>query len=64
MNKQKIECIKKVGNAFLNVSQMSIQQVIHIILSIPLYHLTKSFQFINTCDKHERTFVLLPNNML
>ncbi len=32
------ECIKKLGNAFLNAQQMSIQQTIHITLSIPLYH--------------------------
>jgi hypothetical protein len=32
------ECIKKLRNAFLNAQQMSIQQTIHITLSIPLYH--------------------------
>jgi len=43
------ECIKKLGNAFLNAQQMFIEQVVHITLSIPLYHSTRSFQFINTC---------------
>jgi hypothetical protein len=43
---------------------MLIQQTIHIVLSIPFYHSTKSFQFINTCDEYERTFILLPINML
>ncbi len=37
---------------------MSIQQVVHISLSIPFYYTTRSFQFINTCN--ERIFVLLP----
>jgi hypothetical protein len=36
------------------------QQVVHIKLSIPLYHSTRSFQFINTCQQQDRTFVLLP----
>ncbi len=51
---------KKLGNAFLNTQQMFIQQVVHITLSIPLYHSIRSFQFINTCQQQDRTFVLLP----
>jgi hypothetical protein len=43
---------------------MPIQQAIHIVLFIPFYHSTRSFQFINTCDEYERTSVLLPKNML
>jgi hypothetical protein len=43
---------------------MSIQQEVHIYLSIPLYHSTRSFQFINTCEKNDRTFVLLPQQIL
>jgi hypothetical protein len=39
---------------------MSIQQVMHISLLIPFYHSTRSFQFINICNEHERVFVLLP----
>jgi len=53
------ECIKKQGNEFLNAQQMFIQQVVHITLSIPLYHSTRSFQFINTCQQQDKTFVLL-----
>jgi hypothetical protein len=52
--------IKKLENAFLNAQQMSTQQVVHITISIPLYHSTRSFQFINTCQQQDRTFVLLP----
>jgi hypothetical protein len=45
---------------------MFIQQVVHITLSIPLYHSTRSFRFINTCQQQDTTFVLLPqkNTML
>jgi hypothetical protein len=48
--KKTFEHTKKLGNAFLNAQQMLTQQVVHVTLSIPLYHLTKSFQFINTCQ--------------
>jgi hypothetical protein len=44
------KCIKKLGNAFLNAQQMFVQQVVHITLSMPLYHSTRSFQLINTCQ--------------
>jgi hypothetical protein len=43
---------------------MSIQQAMHISLSIPFYHSTRSSQFINTCNEHERVFVLLPQKIL
>ncbi len=52
--------IKKLKYTFWNAQQMSIQQAMHISLSIPFYHPTRSFQFINTCKEYERVFVLLP----
>ncbi len=58
------EWIIKLGNAFLNAQQMSIQQDIHIFLFIPLYHSTRSFQFINTCEQQDKAFVLLPQKIL
>jgi hypothetical protein len=58
------EWIKKLGNTFINAQKMSIQQVVHITLSITFYFTTRSFQFINTCNEHERTFVLLPQTIL
>jgi hypothetical protein len=54
------ECIEKLGNAFLNAHQISIQQVVHITLSISLYHSTISFQFRNTCQQQDKAFVLSP----
>jgi hypothetical protein len=39
---------------------MSVQQTIHIYLSIPLYHSTRSFQFKTTCEEHDKFFGLLP----
>jgi hypothetical protein len=43
---------------------MFVQQDIHISLSISLYHSTRSFQYINTCEKHDRAFILLLQKML
>jgi hypothetical protein len=43
---------------------MPIQQAIHILLSIQFYHSTKSFQFINTCEKSKKPFMLLPQKIL
>ncbi len=43
---------------------MPIQQVIHISLSIPLYYLIISLQLINTRQKLDRVFVLLPKKKL
>jgi hypothetical protein len=42
---------------------MSIQQVIHLSLSIALYHSTRSFQFINTCEENDRAFSIATKNI-
>jgi hypothetical protein len=42
------ECIKKLGNAFLNAQQMSIQQTIHITLSIPLKKIISIYKHMST----------------
>jgi hypothetical protein len=57
---QAFKWIKKIGNTFKNTQQMSIQQVVHICLFIPLYHSIKAFQFINICEENNTTFFLLP----
>lgn len=56
--------ILKLGNAFLNAQQMSAQLAIYLILSIPLYHCSRSFSFINTSPSHERAFILKPQYQL
>jgi hypothetical protein len=48
-NENKIEthtCIRKMGNVFLNVQQMSAQLITYIMLFIPLYHASTTFKFI------------------
>ncbi len=47
-----------MGNVFLNVQQMLAQLATYIVLSIPLYHSSKTFKFINTSPLQERAFVL------
>jgi hypothetical protein len=48
---------KNLGNAFLNAQQMFDQQANHKALSIPLYHVTRLFQFISTCEDENKAFV-------
>ncbi len=47
-----------MGNVFFNVQQMSAQLVAYIVLSIPLYHASKTFKFINTSPLQKHAFVL------
>jgi hypothetical protein len=47
-----------MGNAFLNVQQMPAQLIAYIVLSIPLYHASRIFKFINTSPLQEHAFVL------
>jgi len=34
------------------------------IFIVPLYQSIKAFQFINTCEQQDKSFVLLPQNIL
>jgi len=57
--------IKKLENTLINAQQMSIQQVVHITLSITFYFTTRSFQFINTCNEllcccHKKYYTIYP----
>jgi hypothetical protein len=50
--------IRRLGNAFMNAQQMSTQLVTYIILSLPLYHASRLFSFLNTSLQLEHAFVL------
>jgi hypothetical protein len=54
--------IRKSGNVFLNAQQMFAQLTTYIILSLPLYHTSKSFSFFSTLPSFECAFVLKSNN--
>ena len=58
------EQILKLGNVFLNAQQMSAQLAIYLILSLPLYHASRTFKFINTSAPQDRAFVLKPQHVL
>jgi hypothetical protein len=47
-----------MGNAFLNIQQMLMQIATYIVLSIPLYHASRTFKFINTSPLQEHAIVL------
>jgi len=49
--------IRKMGNDFLSAQQMSAQLDTYIVLSIPLYHASRTFKFINTSPLQEHAFV-------
>lgn len=59
-----IQMIQSLGNAFLNLQQISAQQAIHIALSLPLHHSLRECSFINTALAYEQTFILKPTILL
>ena len=59
-----VERVRKMDNSFLNAQQMSAQLVVYLSLSMPLYHASRLFQFINTSEKESKAEILLPSTML
>jgi hypothetical protein len=55
---------KKLGNVFLNAQQMFAQLATYIILSLPLYHTSKSFSFLNTSLQPKHAFMLKSTKLL
>jgi hypothetical protein len=49
--------IRNLSNAFINAQQMFAQLATYIILSLPLYHASRSFSFLNTSPQLEHAFV-------
>ena len=56
--------ITKLGNALLNLQQISSQQATHIVLSLPLNHSSRKCIFIDTRDDYNHTFILIHNKEL
>ena len=59
-----MQMIRKLGNALLNMQQMSAQQAMHITLSLPLSCSSREFIFINTYPVDERNVMLKPPILL
>ncbi len=53
-----IKIIQKLCNIFLNVQQLVIQLDVYLVLSLPLYHSFRTFQFINIFPFEVCAFVL------
>ncbi len=50
--------IEKIGNFLKKIQQMVIQIIIYLVLSLPLYNLSWTFQFIDVFFFKERVFML------
>jgi hypothetical protein len=50
--------IQKLGNVFFNAQKMVAQLVTYLVLSLSLYHSSRTFQFINIFPFEKRVFVL------
>ena len=56
--------LRKVGSAFLTHREVSAQEAVYRILSLPMKQLSRSVVFVNTNPKHERIAVLKNNDSL
>jgi hypothetical protein len=49
-----------LGNVFLNIQQMVVQLIVYLVFSLPLYHSSRTCQFINISPFEQCVFVLKP----
>ena len=56
--------MRKVGSAFLTHREVSAQEAVYRILSLPMKQLSRSVVFVDTNQKHERIAVLKNKNVL
>ena len=57
-NKNIVNRVRHIGNKFLNANEISAQEAVYLVLQMPLRRSSREFQFINTSDPDERTFLL------
>ena len=57
-NKDIINKVRHIGNKFLNAVEISAQEAVYLVLQMPLRRSSREFQFINTFNPEERTFLL------
>ena len=57
-NKNIVSKVRRIGNKFLNAVEISAQEAVYLVLQMPLRRSSREFQFINTSDIDERTFLL------
>ena len=57
-NKDVVNKVRHIGNKFLNAVEISAQEAVYLVLQMPLRRSSREFQFINTSDPDERTFLV------
>ncbi|XP_028405756.1 uncharacterized protein LOC114528326 [Dendronephthya gigantea] len=57
-NKNIVNKVRHIGNKFLNAVEISAEEALYLVMQIPLRRSSQEFQFINTSDPDERTFLL------
>ena len=57
-NKDIVNKVRHIGNKFLNAVEISAQEAVYLVLQMPLRRSSRGFQFINTSDPDERTFLV------
>ena len=57
-NKDIVNKARHFGNKFLNAVEISAQEAVYLVLQMPLRRSSREFQFINTSDPDERTFLV------
>ena len=57
-NKDVLNKVRHIGNKFLNAVEISAQEAVYLVLQMPLRKSSRQFQFINTSNPDERTFLI------
>lgn len=57
-NKDIVNKVGHIGNKFLNAVKISAQEVVYLVLQMPMRRASREFQFINIPNPEERTFLL------
>lgn len=57
-NKDIVNRVRHIGNKFLNAVEISAQEAVYLVLQMPMRKSSRAFQFINTSNPDERTFLL------
>ena len=57
-NKNIVSKVRHIGNKLLNAVEVSAQEAVYLVLQMPLRRSSREFQFVNTSDPDERTFLL------
>ena len=57
-NKNIVNKVRHIGNKFLIAVEISAQEAVYLVLQMPLRRSSREFQFVNTSEPDERTFLL------